>query len=59
MFADGSNYPCKGYNTAAAIGSLSSTATLKAGSSLTVKLVRLKAGIQGGGTGADTRVCAE
>lgn len=38
LFADGSNYPCKGYNTAAAIGSLSSTATLKAGSSLTVKL---------------------
>ncbi|KAI5476929.1 endoglucanase [Pseudohyphozyma bogoriensis] len=33
--ADGSNYPCKGYNTAANIAALNSVATLEAGSTLT------------------------
>ncbi|GAA6008135.1 hypothetical protein JCM10207_007041 [Rhodosporidiobolus poonsookiae] len=34
--ADGSNYPCKGYNTAEAYSTLSAVATLKAGSNLEI-----------------------
>ncbi|TNY23742.1 hypothetical protein DMC30DRAFT_413864 [Rhodotorula diobovata] len=37
LLADGSNYPCKGYNTPSAYSSLDATATLKAGSSFEVE----------------------
>ncbi|KAK4046384.1 hypothetical protein OIV83_006107 [Microbotryomycetes sp. JL201] len=38
LLPDGSNYPCKGYNTPDAFGTLNSVATLQAGSQLNVKL---------------------
>ncbi|GAA6044256.1 hypothetical protein JCM8097_002096 [Rhodosporidiobolus ruineniae] len=38
LAADGSNYPCKGYNTASAYSSLSPVATLTAGSNLEIEL---------------------
>ena len=37
LFPDGSNYPCKGYNTPSAYSSLNAVATLKAGSSFEVE----------------------
>ncbi|KPV78046.1 uncharacterized protein RHOBADRAFT_50565 [Rhodotorula graminis WP1] len=37
LFPDGSNYPCKGYNTPSAYSSLGAVATLKAGSSFEVE----------------------